>query len=824
MTGQETGKAIESREVLESGKGSTPWGWRWLLWARVIAALILVRGLVQTLGGTDWEEVMFLLGVPELLWFMACLLIATLPRLAFLPETRQAISIFLRFFVFQFLAWFLSLLFTTGSSQWRHIVSQRSFGIIVCAFGVYSFLKMKALIDGVVASGKVSDSGIPPSDTAKWSFRIGLSLASIVLLVLGSLGGGDFPVLTVKVETDTTLFANMTSGSWTKKFDAGYGEGYSCSLVHFDGETFPNLSPVEGSLPRNPLHSVWLFRWGSVLSWGHTVLLLLVWWFPGLLPTILQSVPLVLLLLMPFQLAEARSVPIREALGLLQGGAVALLGAFAAAFAVGGMGLWSARSPSRSDPSPLPEPFPVPGPVLSPRLTVALFAGSIFGFLFVQHLSRNPVEVLVEAARGRSLEELRTRIRDSFPVESKEFLTRALHEALRTSNDSLAEALLDCGAPIDGAGGSEGGPLYWAACWGRWKIARKLLESGADPNQKNGFFQSTCLHPMAEWRRGPESIAFAELLLGRGAKIDDTDNRGETPLAKAVTRKNLEMATWLLEKGANPNLVVKSQGGKSLLAGATQRRDTEFVELLLRFGAKPDFAESGDGEKTPLQVAAEMGNTSEARLLLDAKVDPDKAGGGAMAPILIAVKERNWGLARELVERGADLSVAGGLRRQGILHILAEDSSPYALEFIRYLRARNFVSDPEDYQGMTPLMRCIFRKDTERAAEMLMMGADPNRHFPQEQKPTPLHIAVSDGDQKLLKALLSANAKPDEPDSDGRTPLHLAVLEGATTCFQSLILFGADPEAVDSQGKTPRMLAAEKGLSDQLDAAISQGR
>ena len=54
------------------------------------------------------------------------------------------------------------------------------------------------------------------------------------------------------------------------------------------------------------------------------------------------------------------------------------------------------------------------------------------------------------------------------------------------------------------------------------------------------------------------------------------------------------------------------------------------------------------------------------------------------------------------------------------------------------------------------------------------MGADPNVRLGKDSE-TLLHVAIREGRKEIVRMLLNAKAKPDEPLKDGVTPLMMAV-------------------------------------------------
>jgi ankyrin repeat protein len=100
---------------------------------------------------------------------------------------------------------------------------------------------------------------------------------------------------------------------------------------------------------------------------------------------------------------------------------------------------------------------------------------------------------------------------------------------------------------------------------------------------------------------------------------------GWTPLAAAVEKRNMSFATYLIDKGADPNLATRE--GLTPLIIATQLRWDEGASMLLQSGAKVDGT-NRQGE-TPLILAVQLRNTLMVRRLLQAGADPDKTDHAA---------------------------------------------------------------------------------------------------------------------------------------------------------------------------------------------------
>jgi len=93
--------------------------------------------------------------------------------------------------------------------------------------------------------------------------------------------------------------------------------------------------------------------------------------------------------------------------------------------------------------------------------------------------------------------------------------------------------------------------------------------------------------------------------------LDSKDNYGNTALGLAAIQDQLEIATFLLESGANPN-VVNRLGMTPLMLAAKNGRLIQ-AELMLQF--KPDVSLKDYTGRGPLGWARQSRNPQIVRLL-----------------------------------------------------------------------------------------------------------------------------------------------------------------------------------------------------------------
>lgn len=269
------------------------------------------------------------------------------------------------------------------------------------------------------------------------------------------------------------------------------------------------------------------------------------------------------------------------------------------------------------------------------------------------------------------------------------------------------EALLKSDPGLVKARCSGGTPLHWAVRPQRnageaTKICALLLDAGAQIEaadlEEHGM---SALHHAAEWSH---DTALAELLLSRGADLDDKCNEGHTALDYANERKRAEMAAFLRSRGAKPATIqTRGKGGARAgeMIAAARKGDVDGVMVLLR--DNPGLVNTrGESGETPLHWAAQAGNMLLAELLLKKGADVTaeatlKFGG---TPLL-------WGAERQpemvalLLAHGADVKDFNSRNGQAALHCCARCNN--SAEMAELLIAKGADINARDNSGKTPL-------------------------------------------------------------------------------------------------------------------------
>lgn len=123
---------------------------------------------------------------------------------------------------------------------------------------------------------------------------------------------------------------------------------------------------------------------------------------------------------------------------------------------------------------------------------------------------------------------------------------RAIIHAMWNCNEVEVKLLLALGADVRECDADGDTPLLLAARFGHVAVARMLLEAGADPNACNQEEKTALLFAVRN-----HHMEMIDLLLSVGARPDVEDNAGLTPLSRTISEGRFDIATWLVEAGAD---------------------------------------------------------------------------------------------------------------------------------------------------------------------------------------------------------------------------------------------------------------------------------
>jgi ankyrin repeat protein len=120
-------------------------------------------------------------------------------------------------------------------------------------------------------------------------------------------------------------------------------------------------------------------------------------------------------------------------------------------------------------------------------------------------------------------------------------------------NERIVNLLLDRGADATAADNTGKSAIVYAVARGFARIAERLLAAGVDVNARYGHGLTALMWAAGHANDVPErdGLSTTELLLSRGARLDQVDDRGRTALMMAAELGHIEIIKLLLARGAD---------------------------------------------------------------------------------------------------------------------------------------------------------------------------------------------------------------------------------------------------------------------------------
>ena len=439
---------------------------------------------------------------------------------------------------------------------------------------------------------------------------------------------------------------------------------------------------------------------------------------------------------------------------------------------------------------------------------------------------------LIPAASSGHFEIVKLLIKEGADVNAadKDGIT-ALMEASIMGHTKIVDLLLASGATVDETAKSGVTALWLAAGEGRTEIISKLLAKGADPSnvRADGI---TALMTAAIGGR----CDAIKLLLENGADPSVLDADGLTPLMNAAENGTVACMEALVANADKEYVNAFSKTGFSALIVASANGKTDAVKFLIGAGADAN-AVHDESKVTPLMYAAASGHLDIMKVLLENGADLHAMHSNGGTALLEAATGGEPESMAVLLEAGANhnfvdsdgvtplMAVASQGHVKGVNMILDHLNKDLSPEDVK--THINMAS----YSGGTSLMFAAAGGHSNATQLLIELGADVNaiaRATPQyleklkkqieagvatADEPhvdgvTAVHVAAQGGHLESVKILIAAGAVVTIEDDEKRTPLYLAVKGNYGEVAQELVRAGADPNTpyVDEDGETHNLL------------------
>lgn len=324
---------------------------------------------------------------------------------------------------------------------------------------------------------------------------------------------------------------------------------------------------------------------------------------------------------------------------------------------------------------------------------------------------------------------------------------------------------------------------------------------------------------------------FAKKLLGNGARSDEPDEWGMSPIDYFLERRKEKDPQANPQESVTPS-EIGSDTSNNAEASSSYMNKEESTNFLT-FAMENTNCRYGDG-RTFLHIAIEVVDEDSIRTLLAKGFDLEARDAERRTPLHCAIHARRKTLALTLIE-GVNILV-GGVSKRLKAGIAAKDShDTTALMFAARANLEDVVkamlnADPPcdvtevDDEGYTALHHA---RDVNMARLLVDKKSDPTVR--DSIKRTPLHRAIERGNSDLAEYLLTLRDPKQSEDSLFDKNKESILVTACRRGLSSLIIeiLRVWPGIIDTEdatcGQTPIAWACEHGHKDVVTTLIGQG-
>lgn len=306
---------------------------------------------------------------------------------------------------------------------------------------------------------------------------------------------------------------------------------------------------------------------------------------------------------------------------------------------------------------------------------------------------------------------------------------------------------------------------------------------------------------------GAPNASILYLLEQPGNEVDKVTHDSRIYLHWASSRGNIEIADYLLKKGAKVT-AQDSRGSTPLLFAANAaQQNTKVYDLLIANGVDLKKELNPDGANALLLAIANDKEFALTNYFISKGLDlnsTDAAGNNAFS---YAARSGNIALLKSLLEKGvkpnatAILMTAQGGR-----------AGANSLEVYQYLESLNLKPNVTGKAGENALHAIVRRPNQNEIIKyFLSKGADVNKA--DEDGNTPfMYAAMSNRDTAVLAMLAGGVKNFNAVNAQGQTALALAVKGNSPQVVSYLIAKGADVNVSDKKGNNLAYYLIESSL------------
>lgn len=430
-------------------------------------------------------------------------------------------------------------------------------------------------------------------------------------------------------------------------------------------------------------------------------------------------------------------------------------------------------------------------------------------------------------------------ITNRYEPEYIDRVSKLFYEATKSHDIELMNRLLDFFPDVNSQRNYNGKTaLHTAVRNGNVEAVKFLLQNGADPSRLDND-DSTPLH-LALFK---EHVDVLSILIKSDATLLDTQDSKQRTLLWHASRKGMtEMVKFLLESGADPNVV--SIDGMAAFNAAIYHGHINVTKVYLNL-LGVDLNSPQSDSFHPLSMAARADRVDMGEFLFGQGAKFTQAKRGNETLLHEAVLHNSTNFINFLFKSDLDLSKSldwkafqtacnlGHIEALKIIHSKQDiniNEEPYSTDFLTALQlghldiAEYFLRNGAILKGRND----IFPSTTAIKDPKLKIIKLLVKHIPRSQvlEADALHWAAFNGNIDLVKYLVESyniSVNVVSRELDGATPFIVAAGEGLIDIVEYFMKNGADLNQGDDQNVTPLQSASNKGHLDVVKVLLENG-
>ncbi len=405
-----------------------------------------------------------------------------------------------------------------------------------------------------------------------------------------------------------------------------------------------------------------------------------------------------------------------------------------------------------------------------------------------------------------------------------------LHVATQGNKPSTVKLLLNRGARIEVKDSRNRTPLDLAKQEGYTNIVQMIEQRQSDLDEEL----------LTAVRDG--NLNEVEDLVSQNANVNTTDIYSWTPLHWATFKDHLEIARFLIKKGADINAADKGPYGKKPIHVAAENNSKDIIEFFLSKGV--GINDTDKQGYTPLHYAAWRGRLEVAKFLIEEYANSIfKYNNGSTLPCnaplknhlhvmkcsignrnILEIRDNSGRVPLHCAASNGKLDMVKYFIDEEKVDVNIKDNGYWTplhwaswgghLDVAKYLVDKRANINAKDKGSKIPLNVAIDQKHNDVVKYLEQAQLDLNKE---------LLIAAKGGDLNKVIDLISKGANVKDNNDD--TPLHLAV--GYLDVVKYLISKGANINAKCKAGKTTLDIARDRGhnnVINYLEKELNQER